>query len=145
QSADASFILTCLHVVLDVDRAALVKGRPATLVAPLLPEGETANLIDLAVLRVEGRLEGPVLALGEEARPGAPVKVYGFRGLTKDNLIPGALPATLARRTGLEARGARTGASTCGTWRSPAATAWSAATAAGRWWMTRRGWWSPSP
>ena len=84
QSSSASYILTCAHVIRDVGGAeqTRLEGLPATLVASGENEG-----IDLAILKVQGLSNRPVLTLQVGGNKGQTFKTAGFQAFGQDRLL----------------------------------------------------------
>jgi hypothetical protein len=69
----ATYVLTCTHVIRDVEKLR-VNGRPADVIA----SDEARFGFDLAVLRVEGKLNCSCLPLNPGAKPGRPFVAAGY-------------------------------------------------------------------
>lgn len=98
----ASYLLTCAHVVRDVGGATMVcaAGRPATVVAYGDADGTG---VDLAVVRVEGLPELPVLRLQAGAKEGEAFFATGFQ-VFRPNFLLRPINGTLGHRIELAGR-----------------------------------------
>lgn len=70
----ATYVVTCMHVVEKITSDLRVDNQPATIVA----FDEAKFGFDLAVLRIEGKLTAPCLAIGSSAKPGGYFVANGF-------------------------------------------------------------------
>lgn len=97
----ATYLLTCAHVVRDVGGLDQVEadGRRATVIA----SGE-ADGIDLSVLRVEGLFDKPPLGLCVSGEKGSPFITAGYQSFDKGFLIR-EIRGNLAGQTGFKHRG----------------------------------------
>jgi S1-C subfamily serine protease len=83
RDAQASYLLTCAHVVRDVGGpdSTHIAGQPTTVIA----SGED-SFPDIAVLRVEGMLDRPPLSLQSEAQTGDAFLTDGFQTFRQNYL-----------------------------------------------------------
>lgn len=97
----ATYLLTCAHVVRDVGGADQVEadGSRATVIA----SGEASG-VDLAVLRVEALFDKPVLGLHLSGEKGSPFITAGYQSFDKGFLIR-EIRGNLAGQTGFKYRG----------------------------------------
>lgn len=93
-----TYIVTCAHVVSAIGpESIIVRGSPATVSA-------LSDAVDLAVLRVEGLQDTPLLHIGDVSKPNFPFVIAGFQKHDKTFLIR-ELFGVLGREVGTEAWG----------------------------------------
>jgi hypothetical protein len=104
------FLLTCAHVVRDIggQDKVIVMGRPAAVVGYGDPDG---GGVDLAVLRLDGMTNVPIMPLGVGTDEGDAFVIPGFQAL-KPNYVLRPIDGHLDRRIELDSRssGARVAA-----------------------------------
>jgi S1-C subfamily serine protease len=102
---EATYFLTCRHVVTDV--GGLGQVRIGSYPAQVVASGSEGSLDDIAVLRVDGLQNVPILRLNTSAQTGSPVKVLGFQQFEKSsaqNVLFRPLQAKLGEQLGLESK-----------------------------------------
>jgi len=100
RDAQTTYVLTCAHVVNDIGESNLLVGHiPATLAATGTVEG-----IDLAVLRIAGLFDRPLLPLSPTSAKDQSFIIPGFQLSGTDRYLFRALHGTLSASVGLETR-----------------------------------------
>jgi hypothetical protein len=94
----ATYVLTCTHVVKDIDNLR-VNDQPAVVVA----SDEARFGFDLAVLRVEGKLNCPSLDLNPVAKPGRSFMAAGFSDQAGQYVVQ-QFRGTLGKPAGLKSQ-----------------------------------------
>jgi hypothetical protein len=98
---EATYFLTCRHVITEAGgpKQLRIGGRLARVVT----SGSDDGLDDMAVLRVEGVRDVPILNTNAAGESGSQIRVLGFRSHLQDYLIR-PLRGTLGERVGLESK-----------------------------------------